>query len=182
VKMREGIAYLVAYMLCIPAANWLILNVGTNCVPNGPCLIPVAPGISAPTGVVMIGLALVLRDLVQRRLGLNWTVAAILAGAALSAFFSPAQLVVASAAAFLISEIADLLVYTPLQKRRLIAAVAASSFVGLIVDSVLFLYLAFGNLDFLAGQIIGKSWMVLLALPLIAMLRKRDARLGLMPA
>ncbi|MGI9522871.1 MAG: VUT family protein [Hyphomicrobiaceae bacterium] len=182
VKAREGIAYLVAYMLCIPAANWLILNVGTTCVPDGPCIIPVAPGISAPTGVLMIGLALVLRDLVQRRLGLKWTVAAILAGAGLSAFFAPAQLVVASAAAFLVSEFADLLVYTPLQRRRLIAAVAASSFVGLVVDSILFLYLAFGSLEFLLGQIVGKSWMVLLALPLITLLRRRDARLGVVPA
>jgi len=44
------------------------------------------------------------------------------------------------------------------------------------VDSLVFLYLAFGSLDFLAGQIIGKIWMVLLALPLVAWLRNRDAR------
>jgi hypothetical protein len=50
------------------------------------------------------------------------------------------------------------------------------------VDSAVFLYLAFGNLDFLAGQVIGKAWMVLLAMPLIAWLRRRDARLGLAAA
>ena len=37
-------------------------------------------------------------------------------------------------------------------------------------------YLAFGSLDFLAGQIVGKLWMVLLALPFIAYLRRRDER------
>jgi hypothetical protein len=51
-----------------------------------------------------------------------------------------------------------------------------------VVDSIVFLYLAFGSLDFLAGQIVGKLWMVLLALPFIAYLRRRDERLGLTPA
>ena len=61
-------------------------------------------------------------------------------------------------------------------------AVFASSLVGLVVDSIVFLWLAFGSLAFLEGQIIGKVWMVLLALPLIAYMRRRDERLGLTPA
>jgi len=178
----EGILFLAAYAACIPAANWLILNVGTFCVPKGPCLIPVAPGLMAPSGVIMIGLALVLRDLVQRRLGLTWTVAAILAGTALSAVFSPPALVIASAVAFLISEFADLLVYTPLQRRRLVLAVFASSIVGLVVDSMVFLYLAFGGFEHLLGQIVGKAWMVIAALPFVAWLRRRDDRIGMIPA
>ena len=178
----EGGAFLIAFGLCIPAANWLIGNAGTVCVPNGPCLIPVAPGLMAPSGVLMIGLALVLRDLVQRRLGVGWAAGAILAGAALSALLAPPALVIASALAFLLSELADLAVYTPLQKRRLVLAVLASGAVGLVVDSVVFLYVAFGSLDYLAGQVVGKAWMVLLALPLIHWLRQRDARLGLVPA
>jgi len=127
----------------------------------------------------MIGLALVLRDLVQRRLGLRWAVGAIVAGALLSGFVAPPALVVASAAAFLISEMADLVVYTPLQKRRLVLAVFASGMVGLVVDSIVFLYLAFGSLDFLIGQVIGKTWMILLSLPVIWWLRSRDNRLGI---
>src|SRR5262245_3793865 len=75
---------IVLYMLTIPAANWLISNVGTTCVPNGPCLVPVAPGIMAPSGVLMIGAALGLRDLVQRRHGAFTSVGCIVAGAALS--------------------------------------------------------------------------------------------------
>jgi uncharacterized PurR-regulated membrane protein YhhQ (DUF165 family) len=181
-RYYEGYAFLTAFALCIPAANWLIGNVGTACIPNGPCLIPVAPGIAAPSGVPMIGLALVLRDLVQRRLGVAWAVAAIVAGALLSAVVAPPALVVASAAAFLISEVADLAVYTPLQRRRLLLAVLASSAVGLFVDSAVFLYLAFGSLDYLAGQVIGKAWMVLLAMPCIVWLRRRDRRIGLAAA
>jgi uncharacterized PurR-regulated membrane protein YhhQ (DUF165 family) len=130
----------------------------------------------------MIGLALVLRDLVQRRLGVGFSAAAVLAGAALSGFLAPPALVIASAVAFLLSEFADLAVYTPLQKRGLVMAVLASSVVGLVVDSIAFLWLAFGSLDFLAGQVIGKAWMVLAALPFVHLLRKRDERLGIQPA
>ena len=182
-RRREGFAFLLAFGLCIPAANWLIGNVGTVCVPNGGlCLIPVAPGLLAPSGVLMAGLALVLRDMVQRRLGLRWASAAVLAGAALSALLAPPALVVASAAAFLVSEAVDLAVFTPLQRRGLVLAVAASSVAGLVLDSVVFLLLAFGSLDYLAGQVAGKLWMVLAALPLIAWLRRRDEKLGLRAA
>lgn len=175
----EGFAFLAAYIACIPAANWLIGNVGTVCVPQGPCLVPVAPGLMAPSGVLMIGLALVLRDLVQRRLGVGYALGAIAAGAALSGILAPLPLVVASTAAFLLSELADFAVYTPLQKRGLVLAVLLSSVVGLVADSIIFLWLAFGSFEFLMGQVVGKAWMVLLTLPAIEWLRRRDRRLGL---
>ena len=81
-----------------------------------------------------------------------------------------------------LSELADFAVYTPLQRRGLVLAVFASGLAGLVVDSVLFLQLAFGGLDFLAGQIVGKLWMVLLSLPFVAWMRRRDERLGIQPA
>jgi queuosine precursor transporter len=175
----EGVVFLVLFCLTIPAANWMIGHVGTVCPPNGPCLVPVAPHIMAPSGVLMIGAALVLRDLVQRRLGVEFGLGAIVVGAVISAMVAPAALVIASATAFLLSEFADFAVYTPLARRRLVLAVVASSLAGLIVDSIVFLWLAFGSLDFLPGQIIGKLWMVLLAIPFVAYLRRRDERLGL---
>ena len=178
----EGYIFLVLFGLTIPAANGLIGHVGTVCVPNGPCLVPVAPGIMAPSGVLMIGLALVLRDLVQRRLGVEFGIGAIIVGAAISAGLAPPTLVVASAAAFLLSEFADFAVYTPLARRRLVVAVIASSVVGLVVDSIVFLWLAFGSLEFLVGQIIGKLWMVLLAIPFVMYMRRRDERIGLKAA
>jgi len=131
--------------------------------------------------VLLIGVALVLRDLVQRRLGVFASAIASLVGAALSAQLVPPALVIASTLAFLLSEFADLAVYTPLARRGLVMAVIASSGVGLVVDSIVFLWLAFGSLDFLMGQIVGKAWMVLLSIPFVAWLRKRDARLGMMP-
>jgi uncharacterized PurR-regulated membrane protein YhhQ (DUF165 family) len=181
-RTREGVLFLVLFALTIPAANWLIGHVGTTCVPQGPCLVPAAPGLMAPSGVTMVGIALVLRDLVQRRLGTAISALAVLVGSGLSALYAPASLVVASATAFLLSELADLAVYTPLARRRLVAAVIASSCAGLVVDSIVFLWLAFGSLDFLAGQVVGKAWMVLLSIPLVAWLRRRDERLGIMPA
>jgi uncharacterized PurR-regulated membrane protein YhhQ (DUF165 family) len=179
---REGFAYLAGFTACIPAANWLIGHVGTACAPGGPCTIPVAPGISAPSGVLTVGLALVLRDLVQRRLGKLWSLAAIVLGTALSAALAPPSLVFASAVAFFLSELTDFAVYTPLQRRRLVLAVLLSSLAGLVVDSAVFLRLAFGDLAYLPGQVIGKAWMVLLTLPFVAWLRERDRQKGIEPA
>jgi uncharacterized PurR-regulated membrane protein YhhQ (DUF165 family) len=181
-RRREGVIFLILFALTIPAANWLIGHVGTACIANGPCVVPVAPGLMAPSGVIMVGVALVLRDLVQRRLGAAMSALAVLCGTALSAALAPPSLVLASGVAFLLSEFADLAVYTPLARRRLVLAVAASSVVGLVVDSIVFLWLAFGSLDFLLGQVVGKGWMVLLSVPFVAWLRRRDARLGMAPA
>ena len=178
---NEGYAYLVVFILTIPAANWMIGNIGAVCPENSPCLIPVGFEVMAPSGVIMVGLALVLRDLVQRRLGKLWALGAIVAGALLSALIAPRALVLASGAAFLVSELADFAVYTPLQKKRLVLAVFMSGVVGLVVDSILFLQLAFGSLDFLSGQIIGKTWMIVLALPIIWWIRRRDEKLGVVP-
>jgi hypothetical protein len=178
-RQIEGITFLVAFAASIPAANWMIGHVGTVCVPSGPCLLPVAPGISAPSGVLMVGFALVLRDLVQRRIGKLWTLVAIVAGTILSALLAPPALVIASSTAFLLSELADFVVYSPLQRRGLLTAVIASGAAGILVDSVLFLWLAFGDLSFLAGQVIGKAWAILLSLPVVWLLRERDLRIGL---
>ena len=64
-----GIIYFILFILTIPAMNWVVMNVGTVCTADGPCLIPVWPGIMAPSGVLMAGVALVLRDGLQAKLG-----------------------------------------------------------------------------------------------------------------
>lgn len=170
--MKKYLA-LAGFVLTIPAANWLIGNVGTVCVPNGPCLIPVFPGLMAPSGVLMIGLALVLRDMVQEQLGWRWSIGAIVAGALLSGIVAPASLVLASAVAFLISESADMAVYTPLRNRKLWLAVLASGIVGAFVDSGIFLYLAFGSIDHITGNVVGKILMSLLAVPVILIMKEK---------
>jgi hypothetical protein len=49
-----------------------------------------------------------------------------------------------------------------------------------VIDSAVFLYLAFGSLEFLLPQIIGKMWMVLLSIPVVSWLRRRDERIGML--
>ena len=170
-----GLLSFLAFSACVPIANWLIENVGTVCVPAGPCLVPVGFGLVAPSGVLVIGLALVLRDIVQRYLGLGWAIAAILVGGVASFATASPSLVVASTTAFVLSEALDLAVFTPLQKRGLVIAVAISSVVGLVVDGAVFLYLAFGDLDFLFGQSVGKGLVVFASLPVVHWLRRMDA-------
>lgn len=158
-----GVAALTGYVLTIFAANWLIQHVG---------IVPVGFGLHAPAGVFAAGIALTLRDITQATLGRAAVVLAIIAGAALSYLVSPA-FAVASGVAFLVSELADLAVYAPLERRTWLGAIALSNTVGLVIDSVLFLWLAFGSLEFLAGQIVGKAWMTLLAVALLALVRPR---------
>ena len=164
---------LAAFLACIPAANWLIGNFGTKCVPNGPCLVTVGFGLMAPSGVLVVGIALVLRDLLHDRLGSLWTAGAIVVGAAISALIAPPALVLASGIAFLLSEAADMAVYTPLRERRLGLAVLASGVVGSIVDSAVFLWLAFGSLQYLDGPVVGKLWASVAAFPVLTLMRQR---------
>lgn len=158
---RFGLLALIGYIATIVAANWAITTFG---------LVPIGFGLLAPAGLYFAGLAFSLRDAVQEMLGRRWTVAAVLIGAALSAALS-GPLALASGVAFLLSELADFGVYTPLRRRGWLPAVVASNIVGLVVDSALFLWVAFRSLDFLAGQIVGKLWMTALAVALIAVWR-----------
>lgn len=156
---------LVGYIATIVLANWAIQTFG---------IVPVGFGLAAPAGVYFAGLAFTLRDLVQEQLGRTWTVMAIVTGAAVSALVSPG-LALASGVAFLLSELADFAVYTPLRRRNWLLAVALSNTVGLVADSVLFLALAFGSLDFLPGQVVGKLWMTLAAVAVLWTWRRRLA-------
>ena len=104
---------LIGYVAVIVLANWAIQQFG---------VVPVGFGLVAPAGVYFAGLAFTFRDLVQEQLGRAWTFGAILIGAALSAVISP-QFALASGVAFLISELADFLVYTPLRTRHWLGAV-----------------------------------------------------------
>lgn len=159
------IAFL-GFLATIPAANWMIGHVGA-CIPDGPCVIQVGFGLTAPSGVLVIGLAFTLRDQVHRTLGWRWALAAVLIGSALSWLVAPAALVLASVVAFTVAELADMAVYTPLYRRRLSAAMLLSGLVGSVLDSALFLWIAFGSLDHLAGQVVGKLEMVLGALAVL---------------
>jgi hypothetical protein len=155
------VVFLALFIGCIVAANWAIAQFG---------IVPVGFGLMAPAGVLFVGLTFTFRDLAQDRLGRWWVVAAVVFGAALSYLVSPV-FALASGATFLVSELADFLVYTPLRDTHWLGAVAASNAVGLVVDSVLFLLLAFGSLDFLTGQVVAKGYMTIAAIIVLGVLR-----------
>jgi len=161
--------WFLAYIGTIVGANWAIERFG---------FVLVAPGLEAPAGVYFAGLAFTFRDLVHERLGVAGAIVAIILGALLSWWISPA-FALASATAFLFSELCDLAVYAPLRQRHWLGAVMASNVVGLVVDSALFLWLAFGSLTFLPGQVVGKAWMTALAVVLLWIGRNRDLRRAL---
>lgn len=165
-RLGFAVTTTVAYLATIPAANWLVRHYPA---------VPVAPGLLAPAGVYMVGIALVLRDAARELAGRGVVLAAMAAGVLLSYFVAGAQFATASAAAFALSEALDFAVYEWLRKRGFTAALVASNAVGLVADSLLFLWLAFHSLTYLPGQLLGKAWMTALAVLLIAATRWRRA-------
>ncbi|MBQ1165296.1 VUT family protein, partial [Streptomyces sp. A73] len=59
------------------------------------------------------------------------------------------------------------------RRRGLLVAVTASNAVGLLADSLVFLWLAFGSLACLPGQLVGNAWMTLAAIAVIAAIQRR---------
>lgn len=174
---RLGIATLILYVLTVYLANYAVTHYGT---------VSVGFGLAAPAGVYFAGLAFTLRDVTQATLGRVAVMGAILAGAALSYLLGAGgtipggavSIAVASAVAFLLSEFADFAVYTPLAERKWLAAVVVSNIVGAVIDSAVFLWLAFGSLTYLNGQVVGKLWMTALAVALLVPMRRRFARVA----
>jgi hypothetical protein len=171
-QAAAGWAAFAAFVGTVYAANWALETYGIIDLP----LI----GLTAPAGVYFAGLAFGVRDVVHETLGRRWVAAAIVVGAVLSYVISDGaeipggkvSIAVASGVAFLISETADLAIYDPLRERRWWGAVTASNAVGAVVDSALFLWLAFGSLEFIEGQIVGKVAMILPVLPLVWLTRR----------
>lgn len=168
---RIGIVAALLFVGTVWFANWLLAKYG---------IVSIGFGLVAPAGVFAVGLAFTLRDIVHRTLGRIAVFACILAGCGLAYLIEAnaqipgghVSIAVASALAFLFSETADLAVYSPLEERSFLGAVAASNIVGTVIDSALFLWLAFGSLSFIQGQIAGKMWMTLAALPVVFALRR----------
>jgi uncharacterized PurR-regulated membrane protein YhhQ (DUF165 family) len=154
----------IAFVATVVCANWALRTYG---------FVPVGFGLMAPAGVYFAGLAFTLRDLLHEAGGRRWVIAAIVVGAMLSFGIEDAQrIAIPSGIAFGLSELADLLVYSPLRQRNWLGAVLASNTVGLFIDSALFLWIAFGSLAFIEGQLLGKAYMTLLAIAVLWMGRR----------
>lgn len=171
---RRALGYvcLAGFIACIFLANYAIQHWGTLAFPGGPHTVTLL-GLTAPSGVLFVGLSFSLRDGAQMALGRWHILAAIGVGAVLSYLVAP-SLAWASAAAFLFGESFDWAVYTPLVERgKVTAAVVASNTVGAAVDTAIFLWLAFHSLDFFWGQFWLKLLMILPALAIVVPFRIR---------
>lgn len=172
--MTRRLVAFAAFVLCVAAANAALNRWGIVKVPP-------RVGLDAPAGVYAAGLAFGLRDALHELAGRRWVLAAIAAGAGLSLALEGTATIpggwvpiaVASAIAFAVSELLDLAVYEPLRSTSWPLAVVASNAVGAAADSTLFLVLAFGSLDHLAGQYLGKLLMVAPALVIVGGIRHR---------
>lgn len=169
---RIGLVAAVLFVGTVWFSNWLLTRYG---------VVSIGFGLTAPAGVFAVGLAFTLRDIVHRTVGRLAVVACIVLGCLLAYLIEAnahipgghLSIAVASAIAFLFSETADLLVYTPLEKNSFLGAVAASNLVAAVVDSALFLWLAFGSLSLIQGQVFGKLLMTAAALPLVFLARRQ---------
>lgn len=125
--------YVVLYLIAIVLANGSIAAFGPSAAPVNAFL--------------FIAFDLTARDALHEawhhdRLLLKMT-ALILVGSLLSAFLSPA-VAVASFAAFAAAGAADAIVYQVLYKRPALVKMNASNAVSALIDSVVFIVLAFG--------------------------------------
>lgn len=166
---RWGWIAALVYAATIVMVNVTIAHFGQRPVaPGAPHTLPVLPGLDAPSGVYLVGLALVMRNVMQRQLGRWVAVVAVLIGAGLSAVTASADLAFASGVAFLCSELLDMTIYTPLRERfptprGQLVAVLPASLAGAALDSLVFLKLAFHSETFWRAQMVGKTWGVLAA-------------------
>lgn len=164
--MTVAIASVTAYVLSIVLANWLVATVQ-------PVVVWPSPELRAPAGVFAAGLCFTFRNLVQQTLGRTFGFVAIALGALLSATLFQSNVMLggvlplplASGLTFALSEGVDAVVWTRLRQRDWwTRAMLLGDVAGQVVDSAVFLLLAFGSLEFLAGQIVGKWWTLIPAL------------------
>lgn len=157
----------------VVAANWLTTNYG---------FVPVGFGLTVTAGTYAAGVALATRDVLQDWGGRGLVAALIVVGAVLSYALADGRIAVASGVAFGVSELLDMTVYTPLRGRasqgsgRWSWAVAASNAAGAVIDTVLFLSIAFGHEALtgrsVLGQLVGKGWVTLVVIGLFVAARR----------
>lgn len=170
-----ALVFAAALMATVVVANLLVVYLAP---------IPLGFGLLAPAGVLVAGLAFTFRDLLDDAGGRRWVLASIVGGAALSLALGLALgqgdrvmvVAFAGALAYAVSETIDWIIYRALRSRSRLGAVAASGAVALVVDSVIFLAVAFGSQAFLPGQILGKVYALAAALVVLAVVRRVRGR------
>lgn len=170
VPLTQKLLLAALFVATVIGANWALGRWGIITLP--------VIGWAAPAGVYFAGIAFGLRDALHEaasRTWRRWVLGSIAVGAVVSYLIEDAvtipgghvPIAVASGLAFALSELADLAVYSPLRERHWVGGVIASNTVGAVVDSALFLWLAFGALDTMGGQIVGKLAATAIVLPVV---------------
>lgn len=157
----------IGYVATILAANYVTTQFG---------VVPVGFGLMATAGTYLIGVLFILRDSLQDVAGKAAVLGAIALGAALSYVVSAPAIALASVVAFVVAEVVDFAIYTPLRRRGYIRAAATSNVVGAVLDTLLFLWVAgFPISGAFAGQVVGKLLITLVVVALVAATRVRRA-------
>jgi uncharacterized PurR-regulated membrane protein YhhQ (DUF165 family) len=172
----KAIASVAFYAAAIVAANVLTQFYG---------MVPVGFGLLVTAGTYAAGLALLARDFVHRYANVWWVFGGIAAGIALSWFLASPALALASAAAFAIAELVDLVVYLLARRRGFFVAAAASNLVSAPLDTVVFLLIAGFPLTWetFTGQLVGKLlWATAVPLLIFAGVKYAVLRKSFRPA
>lgn len=167
-----------AYITVVVLANWAINRYG---------VVRVGLGYRAPAGVWFVGAALILRDLVQYLSGLPRgskrlaglmlvliTTGALVSWAVTTSSIpgvSTGRIALASGVAFACSELIDYVLFTVVAPWWG-SAVLIGGLAGAILDSIVFLSIAFGSLSLLTGQVLGKSYGIVAAALVIGSYRR----------
>lgn len=167
---RPAAAVAVLLIAAVAAANITTTYLG---------LVPAGFGLMVTAGTYAAGLTLALRDLLHDHGGIRWVLGGIAGGIIVSLLLGDGRIAIASAAAFALAELADLLVYAPLRRRQWNLAVATSNAIGAVVDTFVFLTLAGFPLtaELVGGQLLVKAvWMTALFLGVAEVIRRSFPR------
>ena len=156
-KTLLSFRFTLLYVALIVAVNY-----GFSVVP----LVKLPDGTMWPPMSLVVGFIFVVRDFAQREIG-HKVLLAMLVGAALSYVMADPYVAIASAAAFLVSELADWLVYS-LTKRPLSQRIIYSSLLSSPLDSAVFLFCIghfsiVGVITMTASKLVGAAivwWMI----------------------
>jgi uncharacterized PurR-regulated membrane protein YhhQ (DUF165 family) len=152
------------YIALVVLVNWAFTVVPLVKLPGGTMWPPVA---------LLVGFVFVARDFAQREID-HYVLVAMAIGLGLSYFMAGPEVAKASAAAFLVSELADWAVYS-FTRRPLSERIIYSSIIGTPIDSVVFLGLM-GFLS-LAGAVAMTASKLLGALIVWWLIRRREVAL-----
>ena len=152
------------YIALVVLVNWAFTVVPLVKLPGGTMWPPVA---------LLVGFVFVARDFAQREIS-HYVLMAMAIGLGLSYFMAGPEVAIGSAAAFLISELADWAVYS-FTRRPLSERILYSSIIGTPIDSVVFL----GMVGFLslAGAVAMTTSKLLGALIVWWLIRRREVAL-----